>query len=124
MALVKEEYGYKLRLASSAPLKEIHKNLKAVGVENIFDAVISGSDHLKVIDDPQGTNKPQPYIYQRLTKWMNVDPKSCAVLEDTDARVQAGAMAGLFVIAFLMILRVTILFLWLKRSYPLKKLLL
>lgn len=99
MATKKDQHGYKLAVASSAPLAEIQANLSAHGLEKTFDYVISGSDHLKDIQDKEGVNKPKPYIYTRVAEWMGVNPSHCLVFEDTEAGVIASAKANMIVYA-------------------------
>lgn len=95
----KKTLNIKLGLASSPCKEEIMHNLKAVGLENAFDMIISGHDDLKDIHDPEGTNKPKPYIYQRAAKWLNVAPEKCLVFEDSSAGVISAAEAGMTVFA-------------------------
>ncbi len=95
----KKLLGYKLGLASSAPLDEIKVNLETIGLSNVFDFIISGKDSLDDIRDPEGVNKPKPYIYQRIAQWMKVDPAQCVVFEDTHAGVRAAVTAGMKVYA-------------------------
>jgi len=91
--------NFKLALASSAPLNEININLNQIGLNNAFDKIISGHDHLQDIQDLDGVNKPKPYIYSRLAEWLNVDSKRCLVFEDTAAGVEAAYKANMTVIA-------------------------
>lgn len=95
----KESLHIKLGLASSPSKAEIMRNLKAVGLENAFDIIISGHDDLKDIHDPEGTNKPKPYIYERAAKWLHVAPEKCLVFEDSSAGVAAASQAGMTVFA-------------------------
>lgn len=95
----KEALHIKLGLASSPSTEEIMRNLKAIGLENVFDIIISGHDDLKDIHDPEGTNKPKPYIYQRAAKWLHVAPEKCLVFEDSSAGVTAASQAGMTVFA-------------------------
>lgn len=99
LAKDKNNLGIKLALASSAPKAEIMRNLKAVGLEQAFDVIISGHDDLQDVVDPEGTNKPKPYIYQKVARWLNVAPTDCLVFEDTAAGVAAAAGAGMTVFA-------------------------
>lgn len=92
----KAKYNIKLGLASSAPHAEINRNLSSIGVNpKDFDAIASGDDDLKHIVDPEGTNKPKPYIYQIIAKSLSVVPEECIVFEDTNAGVEAAATAGM-----------------------------
>lgn len=96
----KAKYNIKVGLASSAPHAEIKRNLESIGVNpKDFDAIASGDDDLKHIVDPEGTNKPKPYIYQIIAKSLSVTPAECIVFEDTNAGVEAAASAGMKVFA-------------------------
>lgn len=99
LAAEKNSLNIKLALASSAPHAEIMRNLETVGLENAFDVIISGDDDLKDIKDKEGTNKPKPYIYQRLATWLKVKPEDCLVFEDSGAGVIAAHDAGMSVYA-------------------------
>ena len=54
---------------------------------------------MKHINDPDGTNKPKPYIYTLIAHNMEVNPEGCIVLEDSGAGVIAAADAGMAAIA-------------------------
>lgn len=95
----KKQLGIKLGLASSAPTAEILQNLQQIGLAEAFDLVISGSDDLGNYVDPQGTNKPKPYIYIEAAKRLQVSASQCLVFEDTAAGIQAAASAGMIAIA-------------------------
>jgi beta-phosphoglucomutase-like phosphatase (HAD superfamily) len=58
----KQKYGFKLGVASAARKNEILVNLKHLEIENLFDIVISGYEDLSSYYDPEGVNKPKPYI--------------------------------------------------------------
>ncbi len=95
----KQSLVLKLGLASSASKEEILNNLQQVGLENVFDLVISGCDDLEGYIDEEGKNKPKPYIYIEAAKRLNILPEFCLVFEDTAAGVDAAAGAGMTVIA-------------------------
>lgn len=95
----KSKFGLVLGLASSAPREEILANLRQIGLENAFDLVISGSDDLGDYGDPEGKNKPKPYIYMEASKRLRLPPESCLVFEDTTAGIDAAAEAGMIPIA-------------------------
>lgn len=96
----KEKYKIKIGLASSAPHREIIRNLESIGVNpKDFDAIASGDDDLKHIVDPTGTNKPKPYIYQEIAKTLKANPAECIVFEDTNAGIEAASSAGMLAIA-------------------------
>lgn len=96
----KNQLGIKLGIASSAPKAEILENLKQIGISpEHFEAILSGSDDLQHINDPEGTNKPKPYIYQLAAKKLQVSPQECLVFEDSNPGVIAAAKAGMTVVA-------------------------
>lgn len=96
----KEELGLKIAIASSAPKAEILENLHQLGIDpNSFDFIISGKDDLKHIHDPEGVNKPKPYIYQVCAQTLGIAPSQCLVFEDSHAGVAAATLAGMDVMA-------------------------
>lgn len=99
LASQKGELGIKLGLASAAYKDEILINLKHLGLESCFDAVISGKDDLAEYSDPEGVNKPKPYIYLHTAKSLGVEPAQCAAFEDSSAGVISAASAGMITFA-------------------------
>jgi HAD superfamily hydrolase (TIGR01509 family) len=95
----KHNLKIKLGLASSASIEEILENLRQIGLEDVFDAIISGSSDLGSYIDEEGTNKPKPYIYLEAAKRLQVDPVKCIVFEDTSAGIEAAVGAGMHAIA-------------------------
>lgn len=95
----KKRLGLKLGVASSAPKEEILINLRQIGLENVFDLVISGSDDLEDYIDTEGKNKPKPYIYQHAMKILRIFPAQCVVIEDSVTGISSGVSAGCFTIA-------------------------
>ncbi len=95
----KEKLGIQLGLASSAPKEQILANLRQIGLEDIFDLILSGSDDLTHYVDEEGTNKPKPYIYMEMAKQLGVSPELCLVFEDTKAGVDAAKGAGMVPVA-------------------------
>lgn len=95
----KKRLGLKLGVASSAPKEEILINLRQIGLDNLFDLVISGSDDLDDYIDAEGKNKPKPYIYQHAMKALGIFPAQCVIIEDNVTGVSSGVSAGCFTIA-------------------------
>jgi beta-phosphoglucomutase len=91
----KEKLEIKLGLASAATRREIFVNLEHLGLQDAFDAVVSGSDDLADYTDPQGVNKPQPYIYLHTAKLLGIEPTHCVAFEDSGPGVLAAVRAGL-----------------------------
>lgn len=96
----KQELGLKLAVASAAPKKEILNHLKNLDLLDIFDEVVSGSDDLHAhYKDPEGINKPKPYIYLHVAKLLGLDPSQCVAFEDSHTGVISAVTAGLVTFA-------------------------
>lgn len=95
----KSEHGFKLGVTSAAKKQEILLHLKHLEIEKFFDIIISGRDDLAQYNDPEGVNKPKPYIYLHAAKRLNIAPRECVVIEDSSSGVKAGIDAGCFTIA-------------------------
>lgn len=94
-----QEKSVKLAVASASKKEEIMGNLRHLQIDHCFDLVLSGQCDLHEYHDPEGTNKPKPYIYLHAAKLLGVHPSECLVIEDSNAGVTAGVDAGCFVIA-------------------------
>lgn len=99
IAAEKESYDIKLAVASAAKKTDITKHLKALGLIHYFDLLISGQNDLADYHDPEGTNKPKPYIYLETAKRLGIKPEECIVIEDSAPGVEAAIAAGCFVVA-------------------------
>lgn len=95
----KKAHGLKLAVASAALKKEVLKNIKAIGLENAFELVLSGHDDLEDYEDPEGVNKPKPYIYLQAAKLLGVLPSECIAIEDSYTGVKAAVDAGCITVA-------------------------
>ncbi|NNM42817.1 MAG: HAD family phosphatase [Chlamydiae bacterium] len=95
----KDRLHLKLAVASAATKKEILINLRSLGIENAFDLVLSGHDDLHEYDDPEGVNKPKPYIYLHAAKLLGISPKECVVIEDSHTGVTSAISAGCITVA-------------------------
>lgn len=91
--------GYKLAVASGAPREEIAIYLRHLKIEHLFDVILSGKDDLTHYNDPEGVNKPKPYIYLEVAKQLGVAPEDCIAIEDSNAGVIASAKAGCITVA-------------------------
>lgn len=83
--------GFKLAVASSSSLAHIILVLMKLGLNEKFDAVVSGENLQK--------GKPHPDIFLEAAKQLNVDPQLCLVLEDAESGVVAAHAAKMKVIA-------------------------
>lgn len=95
----KKKLGIKIAVASGADREELLNNLEHLGLKDGLDAVVSGSDDLKEFRDPEGVNKPKPYIYQHTAKILEIKPSKCAAFEDSHTGLQAAVNAGLITFA-------------------------
>lgn len=99
LAKEKGKFGLKLGLASAARKESILLNLRQHGIEHFFDLILSGQDDLDDYFDPEGVNKPKPYIYLHTAKSLCLTPAECMVIEDSSSGVTAGVSAGCFTVA-------------------------
>lgn len=76
-------------------------NLRNLEIEKYFDLVLSGHDDLDEYKhkDPEGVNKPKPYIYLHAAKLLGVKPYECVVIEDSQSGVVAAENAGCIAVA-------------------------
>jgi beta-phosphoglucomutase len=99
LAEEKERLGLKLGVASAVAKEEIMVHLHHLSIANFFDLILSGCEDLHEYNDPEGVNKPKPYIYLQAAKMLGLQPSECAVIEDSRMGVEAGASAGCVTIA-------------------------
>lgn len=90
---IKEIYDNKIKLAiATSNSKELTAAvLKARGIDEFFQAVITGSDVIK--------GKPNPDIYLKAAEQLQVCPEKCLVIEDVPQGIIAGKNAGMEVCA-------------------------
>lgn len=80
-----------MAIATGGSRYVIEKTLKAVGISDWFDEVVTADDV------PEG--KPAPDVFLRAAKLMRVDPSRCLALEDAPAGILAAERAGMQVVA-------------------------
>lgn len=83
--------GYKMAVCSSSTMDYITKALREGNIEEYFDYLITGYDL------PVG--KPDPAIYLRAMKELDVKPEEAVIIEDAYWGIEAGKRAGCYVIA-------------------------
>jgi alpha,alpha-trehalose phosphorylase len=81
--------GIKIAIGSSS--KNAGAILKAIGLHDMFDAVVDGT-HIQ-------RSKPDPEVFTLAGMRVNVPPQQCLVVEDAAAGVDAGLAAGMHVLA-------------------------
>lgn len=99
LAQEKKRLGLKMGVASAARKEEILFHLKQQDLLSVFDVVVSGKDDLSEYSDPEGVNKPKPYIYLHAVKLLGLDPSKCAAFEDSESGVISASTAGLITFA-------------------------
>ena len=77
---------YRLALASSGSLAGVQSFLHHTGLEPVFGSILSGDDVRYA--------KPHPEIFQRSSENLGLVPSMCAVIEDSEAGIQAARAAG------------------------------
>ena len=89
--IVKIAKGYfgKLPLAvvSGSVRDIVHKELKVVGIFNLFEPILTASDPFKP--------KPSPDIFLAAAKSLNISPECCLVFEDGDPGLEAAKKAAM-----------------------------
>lgn len=79
--------GFRIALGSSTPWSNIRVVLKAIGVEQWFDAIVSGDDVTH--------GKPHPEVFLKAAEKIGVPPECCVVIEDAMVGIQAAKAAGM-----------------------------
>jgi beta-phosphoglucomutase family hydrolase len=82
--------GFRQAIASSAPLANIDTLVDELGLRHYFEAIVSG------VDLP---GKPEPALFLKVARQLDVPPEGCIVVEDAVAGVQAAKRAGMRCIA-------------------------
>lgn len=81
-----------MALASNSPKEMIETKISFhSGWKESFSVIIGG--------DEVRSGKPSPDIFLEAAKWLNVEPSSCLVIEDSLPGVTAGKAAGMEVVA-------------------------
>jgi len=90
ISIVKNYHG-KLPMAvgTGASSKSAEVQLKALGIQDYFDFIVSADDVEK--------HKPHPETFVRCAELMGVEPQLCQVFEDGDLGISAAKEAGMFV---------------------------
>lgn len=99
LAAKKEQLGIKIGVCSAGGTESIAFHLRHLGIDHLLDIVLSGRDDLSDYSDPEGVNKPKPYIYLHAAKLLGISPAECVVIEDSAPGATAAVTAGCFTIA-------------------------
>ncbi|MDI6814621.1 MAG: HAD family phosphatase [Dehalococcoidales bacterium] len=85
------EHGFKMALASSAPMENIQLLIKGLGINNCFQSIICDRDVTE--------GKPSPQGFLLAAQRLGVKPKNCIVIEDAVAGITAAKRAGMHCLA-------------------------
>jgi len=86
-----KEHGFKIAIASSAPIENIQLITQNLKIDNYFDAIVSGWEVTK--------GKPDPQIFLLAAEKLGVETEDCIVIEDAIVGVSASKRAGICCIA-------------------------
>lgn len=92
--LVKDIYNNKVKLAvaSSSPINVVETVVKAIGLDECFDLLVSG-DFVK-------ESKPSPDIFLYAAEKLNINTENCLVIEDSHNGSIAAKKAGMKCIGY------------------------
>jgi len=90
-ALARLGRTHRIGLATNTARDEVDFILARLGVADLFHATIARDDYARP--------KPAPDAYLAAARALGLRPSACAVVEDTERGVRAGAAAGMRVIA-------------------------
>jgi len=85
-----KENRVQIGLVTSSDYLKIERASKSLGLENLFDTIVTADRITK--------GKPDPACYLLAASDLNVIPEECIVFEDSFAGIQAGNSAGMRVI--------------------------
>ena len=79
--------GWRQAIASSAPRQNVEVMLRALGVDQAFDAIVAAEDVT--------SGKPDPEVFLTAASRLSLSPSRCIVVEDAAAGVEAARRAGI-----------------------------
>ena len=83
--------GLPLGLATSSRRAWVDVKLDVVGVNSVFDAVVTG--------DEVQNGKPSPEIYLSVAHLLGIPPAECLAIEDSPSGVASAMAAGMYTVA-------------------------
>ena len=81
-----DEHRYRRAIATSAPRSNVDFVLDKTGITSFFDIILDQADVTR--------GKPDPEIYQKAARAVDLDPGHCIVFEDSLSGIQAAKAAG------------------------------
>lgn len=79
--------GWRQAIASSAPRENVHVVLRALSLQDYFDAITSAEDVT--------AGKPDPQVFLSAASRLDVRPSRCVVVEDAAAGIEAARRAAM-----------------------------
>jgi beta-phosphoglucomutase len=79
--------GFALAVGSSGPPENVEVVLRGLGRARLFDAVVSGREVTR--------GKPDPEVFLKAAEKLGIEPRRCAVVEDSLAGLEAARRAGM-----------------------------
>jgi len=79
--------GYPIAVASGGDRRHVHETLTAVGILELFDAVVTKDDVPR--------SKPAPDTFLLAAERLGVPPEKCVVFEDGQPGIEAARAAGM-----------------------------
>ncbi|MGV3485516.1 MAG: HAD-IA family hydrolase [Planctomycetaceae bacterium] len=76
-----------MAVASGGARSIVIDQLKSIGMEHVFHAIVGAEDTL--------LHKPNPDVFLEAAKRIEVAPQQCLVFEDTDIGIEAACRAGM-----------------------------
>ena len=86
-----KEHGFSVALASSAPVENIQLIMRGLGIEDSFQAIVSGREVQE--------GKPSPQGFLLAAQKLGAEQENCAVIEDAPAGITAAKRAGMHCLA-------------------------
>tara|TARA_B100001094_G_C17950101_1_gene680089 strand:+ start:56 stop:727 length:672 start_codon:yes stop_codon:yes gene_type:complete len=90
MSLINQLKANNICIALGSASKNARLVLKKIGLLTLFDVIVDGNDVSK--------SKPNPEVFIKAAKQMNLLPKNCVVVEDAPAGIIAALSANMKVI--------------------------
>ena len=88
VAFARQYHGVKpLAVASGGHHRIVMNTLRALGIANLFDAIVCSEDYTR--------GKPHPDPFLEAARRLNVAAEKCLVFEDTQTGLQAATAAGM-----------------------------
>jgi beta-phosphoglucomutase len=79
--------GFLLAIGSSGPPENVEVAMRCLGKTHLFDAIVTGRDVTH--------GKPHPEVFLKAAEKLGIEPRCCAVIEDSLAGLEAAARAGM-----------------------------